>query len=144
MQAALGLAQLAKCDSMTACRTAIAARYTEELAGLEAFETPVAPVEGGHAWHLYVLQVNASALRIGRDQVIEELKHRGIGTSVHFIPLHLHSVYRDQLGYRAGQFPNAEERFERAISLPIYPGMDGADTDRVIEALHEIAREHQR
>lgn len=144
LQAALGLAQLAKCDSMTASRAAIANRYTEALGALEAFETPFAPTEVGHAWHLYVIQVNASALRINRDQVIEELKQRGIGTSVHFIPLHLHSLYRDQLGYRAGQFPNAEARFEHAISLPIYPGMDQADTDRVVEALGEIAREHQR
>jgi perosamine synthetase len=144
LQAALGLAQLAKCDSMTASRAAIASRYTEALGDLEAFKTPVAPAEVGHAWHLYVLQVNASALRIGRDQVIEEFHKRGIGTSVHFIPLHLHSLYRDQLGYRPGQFPNAEQQFERAISLPIYPGMEQADTDRVIEALREVAREYQR
>jgi perosamine synthetase len=144
LQAALGLAQLAKCDSMTVSRAAIASRYTEALAGLEAFEMPVAPAEVGHAWHLYVLQVNARTLRISRNQVIEELKQRGIGTSVHFIPLHLHSLYRNQLGYRPGQFPNAEQRFERAISLPIYPGMAQADTDRVIEALREIAREYQR
>jgi dTDP-4-amino-4,6-dideoxygalactose transaminase len=76
--------------------------------------------------------------------VIEELKRRGIGTSVHFIPLHLHTLYQQQLGYRSGQFPNAEERFERAISLPIFPGMTEQDTDRVVEALHDIAREYYR
>lgn len=144
LQAALGLAQLAKCDLMSANRAAIANRYNQALARLEAFETPTAPLDVEHAWHLYVLLVNTSALRIGRDRVIEELKRRGIGTSVHFIPLHLHSLYRNQLGYVTGQFPNAEARFARAISLPIYPGMQQADIDRVIEALHDIAREFRR
>jgi dTDP-4-amino-4,6-dideoxygalactose transaminase len=144
LQAALGLAQLAKCDSMSANRAAIANRYNQALASLDAFETPAAPPNVEHAWHLYVLLVNASALRIGRDRVIEELKQRGIGTSVHFIPLHLHSLYRNRLGYTHGQFPNAEARFERAISLPIYPGMQQVDIDRVIEALHDVAREYRR
>jgi perosamine synthetase len=144
LQAALGIAQLAKCEAMQRSRAAIAARYDAALGGLDAFEIPAYPEHVGHAHHLYVLLINADALRIGRDRVIEELKLRGIGTSVHFIPLHLHSLYRDRLGYAARQFPNAEERFERAISLPIYPGMSDADVDRVIEALVEVAREHGR
>jgi dTDP-4-amino-4,6-dideoxygalactose transaminase len=144
LQAALGLAQLAKCDAMRERRVAIAKRYSEALSPLEAYEVPSTPEHVQHAWHLYVLQVNAAALRIDRSRVIEELKRRGIGTSVHFIPLHLHTLYQQQLGYRSGQFPNAEERFERAISLPIFPGMTEQDTDRVVEALHDIAREYHR
>jgi dTDP-4-amino-4,6-dideoxygalactose transaminase len=144
LQAALGIAQLGKCEAMQRSRAAIAARYDAALGELDAFEILAHPEHVGHAHHLYVLLVNADALRIGRDRVIEELKSRGIGTSVHFIPLHLHSLYRDRLGYAAGQFPNAEERFERAISLPIYPGMSDADVDRVIEALVEVALEHAR
>lgn len=141
LQAALGLAQLRKCDLMRERRAAIAKRYTQALSPIAAFETPAASDDAHHAWHLYVLQLNPSALRIGRDQLIEELKLRGIGTSVHFIPLHLHTLYRG-LGYEQGQFPNAEERFERAMSLPIYPAMTERDTNRVIEALLEIAREY--
>jgi dTDP-4-amino-4,6-dideoxygalactose transaminase len=76
--------------------------------------------------------------------VIEELKHRGIGTSVHFIPLHLHPLYQNEFGYRAGQFPNAEERFNEAISLPIYPSLTADDVDRVVEALHDIASRYRR
>lgn len=144
LQAALGLVQLAKCDSMCARRATIALRYTQSLDGLPAFETPRTHKNSTHAWHLYVLRLNSSALRIDRDRVIEELKRRGIGTSVHFIPLHLHPLYDRLLGYRAGQFPNAEESFRRAISLPIYPTMSEADTDRVIEALHDIAREYRK
>jgi len=144
LQASLGIAQLRKCDGMWARRAALAERYNDALGYLEAFEIPQLPKEGQHAWHLYVVQVDPSVLRIDRNQVIEELRSRGIGTSVHFIPLHLHTLYQRQLGYETGQFPNAEERFERAISLPIYPAMADEDSNRVIEALHEIAREYRR
>jgi dTDP-4-amino-4,6-dideoxygalactose transaminase len=144
LQAALGLAQLAKCDAMRARRAAIAERYDQALAGLDAFTAPPIQENGTHSWHLYVVQVNPSALRIGRDRVIEELKQRGIGTSVHFIPLHLHPLYRKLFGFRGGEFPVAEERFERAISLPIYPGMAEEDAGRVIEALQNVAREYKR
>lgn len=142
LQAAIGLAQLAKCDAMCERRAAIAKRYSEALGPLEVYAVPSTPEHKQHAWHLYVLQVNSAALRIDRNRVIDELKKRGIGTSVHFIPLHLHSLYQQQLGYRTGQFPNAEERFAGAISLPIYPGLTEQDTDRVIEALHQIAHEY--
>jgi len=144
IQAALGLAQLAKCEAMQARRDAIATRYSSALSSLDAFECPVTPSHVTHAWHLYVIQVNPSALRISRDTVIEELKQRGIGTSVHFIPLHLHPLYQKALGYRSGEFPVAERRFERALSLPIYAAMSEEDTDRVIDALHDIAREYRR
>jgi perosamine synthetase len=143
IQAALGLVQLAKCDAMRERRAAIAKHYSESLGALDAYEEPATPNHVQHAWHLYVLLVNLATLRIDRDRVIEELKLRGIGTSVHFIPLHLHPLYQ-RLGYRRGQFPNAEERFSRCISLPLYPGLAEADEDRVIEALHDIARDFRR
>jgi dTDP-4-amino-4,6-dideoxygalactose transaminase len=139
-QAALGLAQLAKCDAMRDRRAAIANRYTNALSHLDAYSTPLNPPDMLHAWHLYSLRVNPGVLRIDRNRVIDELKRRGIGTSVHFIPLHLHTLYQ-QLGYTKGQFPNAEDRFAGAISLPIYPGLTEQDTDRVVEDLHDIARE---
>jgi perosamine synthetase len=145
LQAAIGLAQLANCDAMCAKRAALSERYTRALAPLDGFETPrPARYDCDHAWHLYVVQVNPAALRIDRDRVIEELKQRGIGTSVHFIPLHLHALYRKGSGYRAGQFPVAEKCFARAISLPIYPAMNEEDADRVTEALYDIAREFRR
>jgi dTDP-4-amino-4,6-dideoxygalactose transaminase len=140
--AALGLAQLRKCDAMFARRNALADMYSRAIEGIDAFEAPRR--DQGHAWHLYVIRVNTSVLRISRDQVIEELTKRGVGTSVHFIPLHLHSLYRDRLGYRAGQFPNAEKNFESSISLPIFPQMTDEDAERVVEALSDVAREFRR
>jgi perosamine synthetase len=144
LQAALGIAQLAKCDAMSSRRKSIAEFYSLHLSSYEAFELPSVPPGLEHSWHLYVLQIRPSQLTINRDRFIEELKARGIGTSVHFIPLHLHPLYQERLGYRIGQFPRAEEHFERAISLPIYPGMTLEDTSRVVEALQDIASEFRR
>lgn len=144
LQAALGLAQLQKCETMRARRCALASRYTAALASVDAFHTPAVPDQVEHAWHLYVIEVNEKALNIGRDRIIEELKLRGIGTSVHFIPLHLHSLYQQQCGYRQGQFPNAERHFFSAISLPLFPSMTMGEQDRVIEALFDIARIYRR
>jgi len=144
LQAALGLAQLAKYDEMWKQRVELAGRYNRGLASLEAFETPSYPCHVQHAWHLYCVKVNSSVLRIDRDRFIEELRNRGIGTSVHFIPLHLHTLYQNCLGFRKRQFPVAEQQFSRALSLPIYPSMTKDDTERVIEALREIDRTYRR
>jgi dTDP-4-amino-4,6-dideoxygalactose transaminase len=140
LQAAIGLAQLKKCVRMRDARAKIAAEYARLLGGQEAFKLPAIPLGRDHAWHLFVIEANPLGLTIDRDQVIEEMKRRGIGTSVHFIPLHLHPLYQRKLGYRNGQFPNAEERFNRAISLPIYPDMTLEEIERVAEALQDIAR----
>ena len=139
LQAALGLAQLQKAEELRQRRAAIAAQYSRALASIEAFLPPPEPNDGTHAWHLYVIRTNPAALRIGRDQVIDELKSRGIGSSVHFIPLHLHTLYQRHLGYRTGQFPRAEQHFEQCISLPLFPAMSDEDEARVISALKDIS-----
>jgi len=144
LQAALGLAQLAKCDAMLERRVYIANCYDRLLQSFDGFTTLPVPPYIEHAWHLYIVQVNHEALTINRDRIIEELKNRGIGTSVHFIPLHLHPLYQNRLGYREGDFPNAEERFSRAISLPIYAAMSGEDISRVMDALADIEHEFHR
>lgn len=144
LQAALGLVQLAKCDSMWRRRLDFVDKYTEALASLDAFETPSVRSDVQHAWHLYVILVNPGVLRIHRDQVIEELKQRGIGTSVHFIPLHTHPYYRKRWGYRSGDCPVAENYFDRCLSLPLYPAMSDDDADNVIEALSDIAVKFRR
>jgi dTDP-4-amino-4,6-dideoxygalactose transaminase len=144
MQAAMGLAQLAKCEIMRRRRAHLAERYQRLIAPLDAYLMPSVPEYAEHAWHLFVLRVNDSVMPISRDRVIVELKQRGIETSVHFIPLHLHPLYQQLLGYEPGQFPNAEKSFESSISLPMYPDMTDLEQDQVAEALYDIAREHRR
>jgi dTDP-4-amino-4,6-dideoxygalactose transaminase len=139
LQAALGLVQLARCEEMWRSRARIARRYTQALASMEAYRTLPVDSDVQHAWHLFVVLVDPSKLRIHRDQVIDELRERGIGTAVHFIPLHLHPYYQQTWGYRTGEFPIAEDYFDRCISLPIYPGMTDEDITQVIEGLDEIA-----
>ena len=111
LQSALGLVQLSRCGEMWRSRARIAQRYTEALASMDAFHTLPVASDVQHAWHLYVILVDPSKLRIHRDQVIEELRERGIGTAVHFIPLHLHRYYQENWGYRAGDFPSRGRLF---------------------------------
>lgn len=144
LQAALGLSQLAKCDFMQQRREAIAAQYSAELSSISGLRLPEVPTDRSHAWHLYVVQIDQHAFPVGRDRFIEELKQRGIGTSVHFIPLHTHPLYADRFGYQSRQFPNAERQFESAVSLPIYPSMSPSDVERVVEAINEIAVQVRR
>jgi len=143
-QAALGLVQLSHCEEMWQRRAEIAQKYDSALMLLEAYRTPQTAQDVQNAWHLYVVLVEPSALRIHRDQVIEELRQRGIGTSVHFIPLHLHPYYQKNWGYRRGEFPVAEDYFDRCISLPIYPSMADEDINYVIEALQDISIKFRR
>lgn len=138
--AALGIAQLRKMHEMWIRRREIAVRYTAAFAALDALEPPSESREGEHAWHLYLLRLRTDRLSIGRDQFIEALHARNIGTSVHFIPLHVHPYYRDMYGYRPEDFPVAYNEFSRAISFPIYPTMTDADVDDVIEAVLGVAQ----
>jgi dTDP-4-amino-4,6-dideoxygalactose transaminase len=142
--AGLGLAQLAKFRSMQRERAVLARRYSRELEGSAAFDLPVEVPGTRHAWHLYILRLRAGVLRLSRDRVIEFLRGAGIGTSVHFLPLHLHSFYRRVLGHRPGDYPRTERESARAISLPLYPGLTTRSQDRVIEALHDLVRRFRR
>lgn len=144
LAAALGVQQLKKSNDFYKRRREIARMYTEGFSGLETCVTPHEADYGTHAWHLYILQLNLSAKAKGREEVIHSLSEKGIGTSVHFIPLHLHPVYRKSLGYTQGAFPNAERTFERAISLPIYPAMTDIDVGRVIESVRDALNAFRR
>jgi perosamine synthetase len=97
-----------------------------------------------HAWHLYVIQLDLERLRIGRNEMIDLLKKQGIGTSVHFIPLHLHPYYSNNTTYAHENFPIANQSFRRIISLPIYPKMTDVDVQRVIEVVTRLIQENRR
>jgi dTDP-4-amino-4,6-dideoxygalactose transaminase len=145
LAASLGLAQLRKLARFHARRRQLAARYDRGLAQLDAIERPAhAPRDGTHAWHLYMIRLRTTALRIDRDGFIEELRARNVGTSVHFIPLHLHPYYQQAWGYRPGQFPGAEAAWSQVVSLPLYPAMSDDDVDDVLTAVADVVRRHRR
>jgi len=140
IQAALGLHQLRKLPQFQARRREIVQRYNEAFSRFEELQTPVERPEVEHAWHLYVLRLNLERLKISRNQFIEELKARNIGTSVHFIPVHLHPYYRDRYGYKPEDFPVAYREYQRIVSLPLYPRMSDQDVQDVIDAVAAVVR----
>lgn len=142
--AAIGIHQLKKCDAFWRCRQQYAALYTEALTGVPGITIPPRVEDGQHAWHLYVIQLQLEQLRIDRNAFIEHLKQQNIGTSVHFIPLHLHPYYRDNFGYRLGDFPCASTVFQRTMSLPIYPKMTRADIEYVSDVVKATVKQHRR
>ena len=149
---AIGIGQLEQCDAFHARRREIAHRYTAGFRGIHGIDLPRSThdlLDTGreatmHAWHLYPILVDDKVLSINRAAFIEALKARNIGTSVHFIPLHMQPFYRDRYGYKEGDFPEAEAFYGRCISLPIYPAMTDVDIDDVIEAVRLIAGESGR
>lgn len=142
--ASIGLVQLTRVAELQARRYAVVERYRAALADLEEIELPACRPGVEHAWHLFVIRLRTERLRIGRDAVMQALKDEGIGTSVHFIPLHEHSYYRDTLGYRPDEFPHAASVSDRVISLPLYPRLEDADVDRVASVLGDVLRRNRR
>ncbi len=137
---AIGLAQLAKAQLFQDRRAAIARQYHSAFAGHPALEVPGQRHPGDrHAWHLYVLRLNLERLSIDREQFIREMAQRGVGCSVHFIPLHLHPYWRERYSLDPAMFPVANREFERVVSLPIYPSMNDIAAQRVIETVLEVA-----
>ncbi|HUT76574.1 MAG TPA: DegT/DnrJ/EryC1/StrS family aminotransferase [Polyangia bacterium] len=159
LAAAIGLVQLKRAAELRAARAEIAARYLEGLASPARngrLSLPVTGVADEHAWHLFIVRLGGEAKRgdtadldlpgvsglppdlrllaSRRARTINKLREVGVGTSVHFIPLHLHPLYH-RMGYRPGQFPGAEAAYAGAISLPIWPGMSDTQIDRVIDAV---------
>ncbi len=144
IQAALGLWQLKKLPGFEERRRAVVALYDQAFAQEDALETPVERPEVEHAWHLYVLRLRLEALRIDRDQFIEELTNRNIGTSVHFIPIHLHPYYRDKYAFTPESYPIAFSNYRRMISLPLNVRLSDADVADVIEAVRDVVSEFRR
>ncbi|HEV8380679.1 MAG TPA: DegT/DnrJ/EryC1/StrS aminotransferase family protein [Gemmatimonadales bacterium] len=138
IQAALGLWQLKKLPGFQQRRREVVARYTNAFADQDALETPVERPDVEHAWHLYVLRLRLEALRLDRDQFIEELTKRNIGTSVHFIPIHLHPYYCDKYRFVPGTYPLAYSNYRRMISLPLNCRLSDQDVDDVIDAVLDI------
>jgi len=139
LQAAIGLHQLRKLPSFHRRRQEIVQQYNEAFSLLAGVETPVQNDGVEHAWHLYVLRLHSPELAISRADFIEELKRRNIGSSVHFIPVHLHPYYRDKYRFRPDDFPVACREWERLVSLPLSPKMTEGDVDDVIAAVKDIA-----
>jgi len=145
IQAAIGLHQVGRIDEFTARRREIAGMYDRAFSELDGIILPPRDNEKSrHIYHLYTIRLRLERLTVSRDRFIEALRAENIGTSVHFIPLHLHPFYRKEFGYGGGEFPVAEALFASIISVPIYPMMTDSDVGDVIRAVNKIVERVSR
>ncbi len=144
VQAAIGIHQIKKLEQMRKRREEIAKRYNEAFGNMPKIIPPKVKKHVRHAWHLYPVQINTDLLRIDRNKFIEALKAENIGTSVHFIPIHIHPYYRDRFGFKREDFTNAEYVYDREVSLPIYPKMTDKDVEDVIVAVKKIVNYYRK
>lgn len=135
---ALGLSQLKKLDTNLSRRREIAARYAAAFGDLAGIALPEVRAEVNPAWHLYPVRLNLKSLSANRAQIFRALRAENIGVNVHYIPVHLHPYYRERFGYKGGEFPVAENAYERLISLPMFHGMSDQDVEDVIKAVRKV------
>lgn len=144
IQAALAKTQMNKLSAMQDRRKEIVKKYKEGFSTLDGIKLPPEADYTTHSWHLYVVRLELDKLTIDRDKFIELMGEANIGTSVHFIPVHLMSYYRENFGYKEGDFPVAESYFDTILSLPLYPKMTDEDVQDVINAVtHIISNYHK-
>lgn len=135
---ALGIQQLKKLDANLARRREIAARYTAAFREIPGVIPPAVRPEANPAWHLYPIRLDLKKLTVDRAEVFRALRAENIGVNVHYIPVHLHPYYRERFGYKGGEFPIAEDAYERLISLPMFHGMSDGDAEDVIRAVRKV------
>lgn len=138
LQASIGLGQLPKLPAFNRRRAELAALYDAMFAELAAVEPPVVRTEVETNWYIYVIRLNEGCPP--RNEVVDRLRAKGIGTAVHYLPVHYHPYYRERYGFQRGDFPVAEAEFERIISIPLFPQMTEGDVERVVGAVRESVR----
>ncbi len=137
LAAAIGRVQLARAEELRAARQQIAEYYYEQLTGLPIGLPVVRDTRDLHAWHLFPIRLEDDA-PCTRDQLVASLAEQGIGTSVHFIPLHRHPFWKSRPSIRGRRFPNADAAFSRSLSLPLYASLTHGDCRRVVAALRRL------
>ncbi len=139
VQASIGLRQLERLEGFQLRRRDVVKAYREGFGDLACLELPVEREWAESSWHLYVLRLRLDQLNIDRNAFIEALKERNIGTSVHYLPVHMHPYYRDKYGYKLDDCPVAADAFTRMLSLPLHPGLRDEDIQDVVRAVREVA-----
>jgi perosamine synthetase len=141
---ALGIEQLKRLDANLARRREIAAEYTTAFRELPGVVAPAMRAEVNPAWHLYAIRLEIEKLTADRARIFRALRAENIGVNVHYIPVHCHPYYRERFGFRGGEFPVAEDAYERLISLPMFHAMTGQDVKDVIAAVTKVLSTYPR
>jgi dTDP-4-amino-4,6-dideoxygalactose transaminase len=140
--AAVGLGQLRRLEEFNAKRRALAARYFELWQDGAPVRLPERG-DAGHSWHVLTVLLPLEEMRLTRVQFAEAIKEQGIALGFHYAAMHLYSFYK-AMGYREGQFPNAERIGRQTVTLPLFPGMELSDVDRVVTAVNQVVRGGRR
>jgi perosamine synthetase len=141
---ALGISQLTKLDANLARRREIAAQYAAAFRDVRGVVPPTDRADVLPAWHLYPIRLDLGQLTADRGTIFRALRAENIGVNVHYIPVHLHPYYREQFGYKGGEFPVAEDAYSRLISLPMFHGMIDQDVVDVISAVKKVTGFYSR
>ena len=144
IQASLGVQQIKKLDKFINKREKISQFYNKSFRDLPEIVTQATRKYVKHARHLYTILLDIDKLKISRNYFFKALDAENIGTSVHFIPVHLHPYYKERFGFKRGDFPNAEYVFDRTISLPIHPALNDKDIRDVVKAVRKIILYHRK
>ena len=144
LQAAIGIWQLRKLQTFQQRRREIVSRYLHQLQRYTCFELPVERTNVTHAWHLFLLRLHLDDLMITRDDFIAGLAERGVATSVHFIPIFMHSYYRNKYGFKPENYPVTMSNFQRFLSLPLNPRLSDDDVELVLSSVIDLAAAHRR
>jgi len=139
--AVLGLGQLARVDAFNRRRKELALTYRERLSGIDEIlplADPTYPM--AHSWHLFVVRLDVERAGISRNEFMEQLKQRNIGTGIHFLAVHLQRYYRESMGTRRGMLPNTEWNSDRICSLPLFPDMTPEDVEDVVDAIKDVLK----
>jgi perosamine synthetase len=139
-QCALGMSQLAKLPAWIARRRQIAAAYDSAFADLPEVKPLRTRPEAGHAYHLYVVQLQLERLKVDRARTFAALRAENIGVNVHYAPAHLHPFYRRRFGAKPGDCPIAQQAYDRLLTLPLFPAMTDADVSDVFAAMQKVCR----
>lgn len=139
-QAALGISQMMRLEQFKARRLEIVKTYNEAFRNIEHIRIPSEENLDDMCFHLYAVRIDFAAIGKTRGEFIDELKDRGVSTQVHYIPVHLQPYYRQHLGYKDGDMPNAERFYEQELSLPLYPALTNAEVGQVINAVKKVLK----
>ena len=143
-QCALGISQFKKLEKFIERRREISKIYNEAFTDMTEIVTPYEKRGVKSAYHLYMIQLNLEKLRVDRKRIFDALRAENIGVHVHYIPLHLQPYYQESFGYKKGDFPIAEDFYEKAITLPLFPKMSEKDVDDVICAVKKVVEYYRK
>ncbi|GAB6282484.1 MAG: UDP-4-amino-4,6-dideoxy-N-acetyl-beta-L-altrosami ne transaminase [Ignavibacterium sp.] len=140
IQSALGSSQLKKLDRFVERRNEIADYYNESFSGDDRFIIPHVEKNIKHAYHLYPLQIKFNELKISKKDFFEKMREQNIGLQVHYIPVHTQPYYKNNFGFKEGEYPIAEEFYKKEVSIPIYPSLENEDLEYIVKTIKRLAK----